>query len=104
MEIKPLRTDEEIRDFIVKNYGSSEEYFRRRNDIPPAPTPIPQVVQKSSAESFLELCDVAAKSLSMSRAEFFTKYPEQYRKYHALMVGDWIADQRAHTLLEDGRP
>jgi hypothetical protein len=76
MEIKPLRTDEEIRDFIVKNYGSSEEYFRRRNDIPAAPTPKAQVVQKSDSQIFLDLCDAAAKSLGMDRQQFFTKHPE----------------------------
>ena len=75
MEIKPLRTDEEIREFIVKNYGSPEEYHRRRNDIPPAPALKAQVVQKSDSQIFLDLCDAAAKSLGKTRAEFFTEYP-----------------------------
>jgi hypothetical protein len=89
LEIRPLKSDSEIEEYIRKHYGSAAEYHRRRHDVPPAPTPKLQVVQKSSAESFLDLCDVAAKSLSMSREEFFTKYPDQYRKYNDLVMGDY---------------
>jgi hypothetical protein len=49
----------------------------------------PQLVQKSAAEIFLELCDVAANSFGMSRAEFLTKYPEQYGRYNKLVTGDY---------------
>jgi hypothetical protein len=89
MEIKPLRTNDEIEKFIEENYGSYEIYLSKRNEHPPKPTPKPQVVRKSTAETFLDLCDVAAKSLSMSRAEFFTKYSDQYRKYNDLVTGDY---------------
>jgi hypothetical protein len=89
MEIGPLRTVSEIEEYIRKHYGSPEEYHRRRHEIPPALTPKHQVVHKSAAESFLDLCDVAAKSLGMNRQAFFTTYPEQYRKYHALVIGEY---------------
>jgi hypothetical protein len=44
-----------------------------------------------SAEEFSaeDLCDVAAKSLGMSREQFFTQYPEQYRRYGDLVTDDY---------------
>ena len=51
MEIRPLKTDSEIQEYIRKHYGSVEEYWARRNDVPPASIPKPQVVQKSSAKA-----------------------------------------------------
>ena len=71
MEIRPLRTDSEIQEFIKEHYGSVENYLSRRNDPLPLSTPKPQVVHKSTAETFLELCDAKAKSLGHeSRAAF----------------------------------
>jgi hypothetical protein len=71
MEIKPLRTNDEIEKFIEENYGSYEIYLSKRNEHPPKPTPKPQAVHKSTAETFLELCDAKAKSLGHeSRAAF----------------------------------
>lgn len=37
MEIRPLRTDSEIEEYIRRHYGSVEEYHRWRHDVPPAP-------------------------------------------------------------------
>jgi hypothetical protein len=89
MEMRPLKTDSEIQEFIKEHYGSIENYMARRNDKPPLPTPKPQVVRKSAAETFLDLCDAAANSLGMSREAFFKQYPEQYRRYGELVTGDY---------------
>jgi hypothetical protein len=73
MEMRPLRTDSEIQEFIKEHYGSLENYFSRRNEHPPLPSSKPQVVHKSTAETFLDLCDAKAKSLGMTREAFFTR-------------------------------
>jgi hypothetical protein len=49
----------------------------------------PQLVQKSAAEIFLDLCDAKAKSLGVNREAFFKQYPEQYRRYGELVTGDY---------------
>ena len=84
-----IKTDTEIQEFIKKHYGSVENYLSRRNDKPRVPTTEPQVVRKRAAEIFLDPCDAKAKSLGMNREQFFTQYPEQYRRYGELVTGDY---------------
>ena len=89
MELRPLKSDSEIQEYINKHYGSVENYLSRRNEHLPLPAPGPHVVRKSAAEIFLDLCDAKAKSLGINRQQFFTQYPEQYRRYGELVTGDY---------------
>lgn len=84
MEIRPLRTDEEIREYIRNNYGSVEEYYRRRFDDPPAPTPKPIV--KSAAEISADYYQAVAKARRISLEEFFKRNPDEYRAYKELVT------------------
>jgi hypothetical protein len=84
VEIKPLRTDEEIRDYIQKNYGSGEEYHRRRFEDPPVPAPKP--IAKSAAEISADYYQVAAKAQGLSLEQFFKRNPDEYRRYKNLVI------------------
>jgi hypothetical protein len=59
MEIRPLKTDEEIAKAIRENYGDYSSYRNAQFDDPPLPKP--QLVQKSAAE------------LTSERKEYFAK-------------------------------
>ena len=89
MEIRPLKTDSDIEEYIRKHYGSVEDYLSRRNEKAPLPVPKHEVMQKSAPEIFLGLCEAKAKSLGMSLEELFKRYPGTHRQYNELVTGDY---------------
>jgi len=83
MEIRPLRSDEEIAEFIQKNYGSVEEYHRRHYDNPPLPKP--ELVQKSAAELTADRLQWLAKKEGLTLEQLLLKRPELYAEYRPLV-------------------
>jgi hypothetical protein len=75
MEVRPLRNDEEIMEFMKKNFGSYEAYFAQRHNEPPPPKP--QVIQKNAAEISADFYQVLVKSRGLSLEQFFQRYPDE---------------------------
>ena len=85
MEIRPLKTDEEIAEAIRKNYGGDYASYRKAQlDYDSQPIVKAQPIQKSASEIFMDGCEVVAKHRGQSLAEFFKHNPADYEKYRAL--------------------
>jgi hypothetical protein len=84
MEIKPLRTDEDIRKFINENYGSADEYYRCRFDVQTVASSEPEPVRKSEAEVCADYFQAVAKAQGVTLDKLFEQHPEEYRRYVAL--------------------
>lgn len=82
MEIKALRTDEEIKEYIAKNYGSYEAYHEGRLK-DPAPT-APKPIKKSASEISADYYQAIAKARGITLEKFFALYPKEYDAYREL--------------------
>ena len=81
MEVKPLRTDEEIQEFITKHYGSFSEYRARRFD--PLAEAEPEPVKKSDAEVCADYLQAVAEVVG-GYEKLFREKPDEYRRYREL--------------------
>jgi hypothetical protein len=79
METKSLGTDEEIKEFIAKNYGSYDCYRKAQFEQRPSPTAEPR--EKSKSEELLDCFNLIAKSHGVSLDKLFAQRPELYEKW-----------------------
>jgi hypothetical protein len=82
MEIRPFKTDEEIRKAIKDEWGDYESY--RRAQFVKRPAPEAEPVEKSDTEKNAQYVEYLAKAAGLSVSEFCARNPDVYRRYQQL--------------------